>query len=257
MREILPDQLWLGNAGDCRDPERILQSGIAAVVNLAAEEPSSNLPRSVIYCRFPIMDGAQDTPGVLDTAMQTLVLLLQHRIPTLVYCSAGMSRSPAVVAAALSITFGGSPEERLRQVVSGQPHDVSPRLWESVCRACADAETISLSTNPDFIAIVERSRQRLAAEGSISSDEMRKRSDLMSMAGITLQVDENVARAFATATSEEQRKIQLLLSLRLQDLLSSRERPLEALMDEIGAEAEARGMTPEVLESLLDDNRQP
>jgi hypothetical protein len=43
-----------------------------------------------------------------------------------------MSRSPAVVAAALAIVEGGSPDEKLRQVVSGQPHDVSPQLWDAV-----------------------------------------------------------------------------------------------------------------------------
>jgi len=39
----------------------------------------------------------------------------------------------------------------------------------------ADMEAISLSTNPKFIAIIERSRQRHKKEGGISSDEMRRR----------------------------------------------------------------------------------
>ena len=138
MREILPRQLWLGHAGDGRDPERLLAAGIVAVVNLAAEEPSPGLPRSMIYCRFPIVDGGQNVQGVLDVAIRTLVSLLKRRIPTLVYCSAGMSRSPAVAAAALSIAHGGRPDERLRQIVSGQPHDVSPQLWDAVCRAWAE-----------------------------------------------------------------------------------------------------------------------
>ena len=58
MREILPDKLWIGNAGDGRDPERLLRAGVVAVINLAAEEPSPVLPRGMVYCRFPIMDGA-------------------------------------------------------------------------------------------------------------------------------------------------------------------------------------------------------
>ena len=67
-----------------------------------------------------------------------MVSLLKNQVPTLVYCGAGMSRSPAVVAAALSIVQGGSPEERLRQVVAGHPHDVSPQLWEAVLRVYAE-----------------------------------------------------------------------------------------------------------------------
>ena len=39
----------------------------------------------------------------------------------------------------------------------------------------ADLEDIALSTNPKFIAMIERSRARQKAEGSISSEEMRKR----------------------------------------------------------------------------------
>jgi prevent-host-death family protein len=38
-----------------------------------------------------------------------------------------------------------------------------------------DLETLSVSTNPDFIAIIERSRARYRAEGGISLDEMRKK----------------------------------------------------------------------------------
>jgi prevent-host-death family protein len=39
----------------------------------------------------------------------------------------------------------------------------------------ADLETISLSTNPKFLAIIERSRQRMKTEGGIPMEEMRRR----------------------------------------------------------------------------------
>lgn len=132
MREIIPGRLWLGNAGDGRDPARLLEAGVVAVINLAVEEPSPILPRTMTYCHFPIMDGAQECEGVLAGAIQTLVSLLRNQVPVLVHCGAGMSRSPAVVAATLAIVEGGSPEERLHQVVSGHPHDVSPQLWQAV-----------------------------------------------------------------------------------------------------------------------------
>ena len=132
MREILPNQLWIGNAGDGRDPERLLRAGVAAVINLAAEEPTPALPRSMIYCHFPLLDGPQDDEGVLDVAIQAVVSLLKKQIPALVYCGAGMSRSPAVVAAALSIVQGGSPDEKVKEIVAGHPHDVLPDLWEAV-----------------------------------------------------------------------------------------------------------------------------
>ena len=39
----------------------------------------------------------------------------------------------------------------------------------------ADMETVSLSTNPEFLEIIERSRVRYQSEGGIANDEMRRR----------------------------------------------------------------------------------
>jgi prevent-host-death family protein len=42
----------------------------------------------------------------------------------------------------------------------------------------ADWESISLSTNPEFMAIIERSRARQKAEGGIPIEEVRQRLGL-------------------------------------------------------------------------------
>jgi prevent-host-death family protein len=42
----------------------------------------------------------------------------------------------------------------------------------------ADLETASLSSNSLFLELIERSRSRLAAEGGIPSDEVRRRLGL-------------------------------------------------------------------------------
>lgn len=39
----------------------------------------------------------------------------------------------------------------------------------------ADIETVSLSNNPKFLALIERARARHKAEGGISIEEMRRR----------------------------------------------------------------------------------
>jgi antitoxin (DNA-binding transcriptional repressor) of toxin-antitoxin stability system len=39
----------------------------------------------------------------------------------------------------------------------------------------ADMETVSLSNNPQFLALIERSRVRQKARGGISTEEMRRR----------------------------------------------------------------------------------
>ena len=47
----------------------------------------------------------------------------------------------------------------------------------------ADLETVTLSTHPQFVALIERSRARQKAEGGISSTEMRQRLGLKTLRG--------------------------------------------------------------------------
>jgi hypothetical protein len=74
----------------------------------------------------------------------------------------------------------------------------------------------------------------------------------MSVESITIQVDTEAARAYRTKSTEERRKIDLLLELRLMDAL----RPsasLEQIMDEMSRNAQERGLTPEILQEILDE----
>ena len=73
----------------------------------------------------------------------------------------------------------------------------------------------------------------------------------MTTGTISLAVDADAAQAFAAAPLEDRRKLEVLLRLRLRELTSSHHRPLRQIMDEIGAEAVAKGMTPELLEAIL------
>ena len=138
MREAIAGKLWLGNAGDARDLAAIAGAGIAAVVDLALEELSPSLPRSTIYCRFPIVDGGGNSPKTVELAVRTLCRLLADNVPTLVCCGAGMSRSPAIAAAALALVSERNSEDCLRELVAGQPHDVSGELWRDVRQVCQE-----------------------------------------------------------------------------------------------------------------------
>ncbi len=135
MREITPQQLWLGHALDVRDIRRLHDVGVRAVVDLAYEEPCAQLSRDVLYCRFPLMDGADNSPQLLVTAIATTCSLIRGEIPTLVACGAGMSRSPSILAVALAIVRGKPPEDCLRELTDGQPCDIAPRLWADVVKA--------------------------------------------------------------------------------------------------------------------------
>lgn len=75
----------------------------------------------------------------------------------------------------------------------------------------------------------------------------------MSVTMISIPLDSETARAYAQASAEDQKKLRLLLSLWLREFVIST-RPLKAIMDELSDKAQARGLTPEILESLLRAN---
>ena len=134
IREIIDGRLWIGNALEARDLRGLHQRGIQAVVDLAANEVPAQLGRDIIYCRVPLNDGG-NAPPLLVAAIRCLVALLEGEFTTLVACSAGMSRSPTIAAAAMAIVTKQSPDDCLMQIVFGQAHDVSPQLWQSVVAA--------------------------------------------------------------------------------------------------------------------------
>ena len=69
---------------------------------------------------------------------------------------------------------------------------------------------------------------------------------------IAIRVNAEVARIFEAASEEERRKLEALLSLKLGDAIG-RKRPLEEVMSEMSRNAQSRGLTPEILDSILFD----
>lgn len=135
MREIIPSQLWIGNAGDVRDQRRLHETGIFAIVDLAFEESHPPLARELIYCRIPLTDGSGNAPELVAAAIEAAASLIRKEIPTLVACSAGMSRSPSIAAAALAIVCKQPPSEVLEELTAKGPHDISPAFWRDVVDA--------------------------------------------------------------------------------------------------------------------------
>ncbi|HLX61188.1 MAG TPA: hypothetical protein VKX17_07890 [Planctomycetota bacterium] len=74
----------------------------------------------------------------------------------------------------------------------------------------------------------------------------------MSNATITIEVDPDTARDYNAAPAEERRKLDVLLSLHLRRAMRSG-RPLREVMDSISQKAQERGMTPEILEQILNE----
>jgi protein-tyrosine phosphatase len=140
MNEILPHQLWLGHTGEARNFRGLFAAGIRALVELAVEEAPAQAPRELILCRFPLVDGAGNDADLLALATNTLVGLLERRIPTLVSCSMGLSRGPALAAAALARMHHEPPEKWLAFVAERHPSDVSTSLWAELVSFLASSE---------------------------------------------------------------------------------------------------------------------
>lgn len=132
IREIHPDRLFLGNAMDARDLRLLYDIRIAAIVDLAVNESPAQLARDMINCRIPLNDGDGNPSAIIELAVLCVVTLMEKNIRTLVACSAGMSRSPAIAAAAMAIVTRTAPDDCLTAIASHGPHDVSPILWSRV-----------------------------------------------------------------------------------------------------------------------------
>jgi protein-tyrosine phosphatase len=104
MHRIPPHALWIGSSGDLNDWRRLYDVGIQAVMHVAYEEPPLRLPHDFVACRFPVIDGDENSATALKLAIATLTHFLDEKFACLVCCQAGLSRSPAIAAAALART---------------------------------------------------------------------------------------------------------------------------------------------------------
>jgi hypothetical protein len=69
---------------------------------------------------------------------------------------------------------------------------------------------------------------------------------------ITIEVSPEAARVYEGASPELRRKLDALLSLRLTEVQEST-RSLEEVISDLSRKARERGLTPEILDSILND----
>lgn len=71
------------------------------------------------------------------------------------------------------------------------------------------------------------------------------------MENITIKVDEKVAQAYRESDSQKQEKINTIIKLFLTPEFA--DQSLSKVMEEIADKAAKRGLTPEILEDILND----
>ena len=69
---------------------------------------------------------------------------------------------------------------------------------------------------------------------------------------ITVSVDSDVANAYRLASDNDRRKLDLLVNLRLRDATRSKASLKEVMLD-VSQNAQQRGLTPEILQNMLDE----
>jgi hypothetical protein len=75
----------------------------------------------------------------------------------------------------------------------------------------------------------------------------------MKTEAITVHVTPQAATTYRAASEEDRRKLDLLVSLQLTGSLGSGD-SLEKVMEDMGQEAAAAGLTPEILDSILHES---
>ena len=82
---------------------------------------------------------------------------------------------------------------------------------------------------------------------SVSTGEPQRVADQ-----ITVSVDSEMAELYRSASATDRRKLDLLVNLRLHDAARPG-RTLQKIMHEVSRNAQTRGLTPNVLQSILDE----
>ena len=128
--------VWLGNASDLRDMRSLLNTGVAAIVDLAIEEPIPAMPRVINYARFALTDDGEGAETTIAAALRLVTSFIDGSVPIAICCNAGMNRSPSIAAAGMALAFRSEARAELRTIAGLKAIDVNPALWSRVVGVC-------------------------------------------------------------------------------------------------------------------------
>jgi hypothetical protein len=75
---------------------------------------------------------------------------------------------------------------------------------------------------------------------------------IMNSTSVSIPLDDEASQIYTSVSIEQQQKLQRFVNLLVREI-ESKPDALLALMDDISTKAEAQGLTPEILEDLLDE----
>ena len=92
----------------------------------------------MIYCRFPLIDGTENPPWLIRAAIEMAATLLRNQVPTLIACGGGVSRTPAIAAAAMVRLGRPSLQDALLYLAGFGHCDVSAGLLQDCSASNGD-----------------------------------------------------------------------------------------------------------------------
>ena len=124
------DRLYVGKIQDAELLAALNPVGIAAVISLCSEVPTSK-GKSLRYISLPIDDSTPLSARKFEAVMSAITTEVRHG-KVLVHCLGGMSRSPTLVAAWLDRCGYAEFATALREIAEMRQIDPSPILLRSV-----------------------------------------------------------------------------------------------------------------------------
>lgn len=120
MNEI-DSGLFIGTKADAGDQSRLADHDITAIVSLTYSEPDGGFPASVTVHTHPMMDGPRNDHETFNAAVRDVLAEHEAGERVLVHCSAGASRSPAVVATVLALSTELTLDSALKRLTERRP----------------------------------------------------------------------------------------------------------------------------------------
>ena len=116
---IVPNLVWLGGTSDAQDIKAVKENGIKAIINLRTTRL-----RGVEGCDMhwhPLIDWYGNHPEMFADAVNKLIQLQKDKVPTLVHCHMGISRSPTVLATWFALDTGITFDEAIDVIRKMRP----------------------------------------------------------------------------------------------------------------------------------------
>lgn len=119
------DNLYIGTIADAGNGSRLREYGVSEVVSLTHSSPDAGIQSCVKCTSIPMMDGPRNDRKAFDQAVTATLEKVKDGERVLVHCSAGSSRSVAVVATVIALLEDCDIDQAF-QLVSEQRTEADP-----------------------------------------------------------------------------------------------------------------------------------